>query len=457
MWKNILCIYPYQKKRGIVYDDLHPPLGIEHIAASIKHMASEISIIDMRYEKKSIYEFLHGVDVVGVSIMWPHQKEIALELINQIPAGILVIAGGIDVTQNVEEYFRLSPRLDIVVRGEGELTVQDIFSGKPLGEIKGISYRNGGTIVHNNARPVADVSDIYPDRALRRYRYEYKMPLALNIGLDCIMSSRGCFYNCEFCTFNLDSSGRRRPWAGRTAKSIVDEIETIRSDVILFSDDNFGQDVDRVAEICNLIMTRKIKKVFGCEMRIEIARRPDVLKKMHKAGFRIIAFGIESSQDKTLRRMRKGFNVQQIKNSFEVLRQFNIFYLGYFIIGYFDETLKEILGISKFAQDLGLDFLGPTCLRALKYSMIRDIAEKTPEYYISKEETILSNRYTKDKLESIKQIVLRKFYSPSQIFKIIKKFLWSGMPKFLSLKIIAALFLWHFAGKKLNKPVGNLI
>lgn len=235
IWKNFLCIYPYKRKKGITYDDLHPPLGIECIASSVKEMVEKITVVDMRYEKKPIQGFISGVDVVGISILLHHQKEIAIEIIEQLPLGITVIVGGIHVTQNAEEYFDQSPRIDIIVRGEGEEIVRDIFSGKSLSEVKGISYRKNGKIIHNEARHVSGISDIYPDRKLRRYQYHYQMPLGLTIGIDCIMDSRGCSFNCEFCTFNLDSPGKRKPWSGRSAKSIVEEIETTSADIILLS------------------------------------------------------------------------------------------------------------------------------------------------------------------------------------------------------------------------------
>lgn len=456
MWKKFLCVFPYEKKKEITYDDFHPPLGLEVIAAASRDLAEEVLIVDMRYERIPIQSFFRGVDIAGLSVHWPHQMAPALDIVRQMPPGILVILGGTHATQNVEEYFRSSSRLDIIVRNDGEETIHEILSRKPLSEIKGISYRAKGKVVHNEARPLSPLGDIWPDRKLRRYHYQYQLPLGLHIGLDCVMSSRGCSYNCEFCTFKEDSLGRRRPWSGRPAESVVAEIEQIKSDIVLFCDDNFGQDVDRVEKICDLIIERKIKKFIGCETRIEIAKRPDLLRKMKRAGFWGLSFGLESCQDKTLRRMKKGFTIQDVRKAFKMLRQFNFFYLGYFIIGYLGETKTEILEISRFAKALDLDFIGATCLKAFKHSRIREVVEKTPGYHIGAEEAVYSDICSAEEFERLRTQILKKFFSPVHVVRVVRKFFFSGVPKGPFLKFMTALVLSEFAGRGLKLSVGRL-
>lgn len=456
MWKKFLCVFPDEKKRRITYDDFHPPLGLEVIASASRDLAEEVLIVDMRYERRPIQSFFGGVDIAGLSIHWPHQKKAALDVIRLMPPGIPVILGGLHASQNADDYFRSSSRIDIIVRGDGEETIREILSRRPLSEIKGISFRGEGRVVHNEARPLSPLGDICPDRKLRRYGYQYKLPFGLNIGMDSIMSSRGCSYNCEFCTFKADSEGRRRLWSGRSAESIVDEIEQVHSDIVIFCDDNFGQDVDRIEKICHLIMKRKIRKFFGCEMRIEIARRPDILRKMNQAGFWGLSFGLESCQDKTLRRMKKGFTVRDAREAFKVFRNFDFFYLGYFIIGYMGETKNEMLEISGFAKDLGLSFIGATCLKAFKHSRIREVIEKTPGYHIGPEEIVYSDAFSAEESERIRESILKEFYSPLQFLKIVRKFFFSGVPKRPFLKFMTALALSEFAGRGLKLPVGRL-
>ncbi len=397
----------------------------------------------MRYEKETISEFLQDADVIGISINWPHQRKIAISLLDQIPQAVTVILGGIHVTENVQKYLETNPRIDIIVRGDGEEIIGDIFSGKPLSEIDGISYHRSGKVIHNPSGALSQVLELYPDRSLRRYSYQHRTPLGLSFGIDTVMSSRGCPFKCEFCTHRLNPLGELREWSGRSAASVVEEIKIIPADIIIFSDDSFDVDIKRIEKICDLLIAQQVKKIFMVELRIDVAHHPEILEKMWKAGFRVLSYGIESAQDKTLQRIGKGFNIQGVKEAFKVLRNFNFIHVGYFIIGYIGEEEEDMLAISSFAKSLGLDFLSHSRLRALKYSPLRKIVENTPGYYIGGRGRVFSDQYPPSRLWSITKRIVKDFYSPAQFISIIKKFIRSNI---LINPIIIKVFIVFFIG-----------
>lgn len=331
------------------------------------------------------------------------------------------------VTENVQEYLETIPRIDIIVRGDGEEIARDIFSRKPLSEIDGISYRRSGKVFHNPSRTLPQVLELYPDRSLRRYSYRHRTPLGLSLGVDTVMSSRGCPFKCEFCDHKLNPLGELRGWSGRSAESVLKEIRSIPADIIVFCDLNFTVDMERVEKICDLLIAQQVKKIFMVELRIEVAHHPEILKKMWKASFRVLSYGIESAQDKTLQRMGKGFTIQEVKEAFKVLRNFNMIHVGYFIIGYVGEDEKDMLAISSFAHTLELDFVIRSRLRALKYSPLREIVENTPGYYIGERRIVFSDRYPPSRFSSISARVAKDFYSPVQLIKIIKKLIRSNI------------------------------
>jgi len=74
-----------------------------------------------------------------------------------MPDNIPLVIGGYKATEKVEELFKICPTIDIIVRGEGEETIREILGGTALKDILGISYREGGQIIHNSNRPLPDI------------------------------------------------------------------------------------------------------------------------------------------------------------------------------------------------------------------------------------------------------------------------------------------------------------
>ena len=426
-WSNALFIYPYKKPKKFNYYDLYPPLGLEYIATAVKELVEKIAIIDMRYETEPISKFLHNADVIGININWPQQREIALSLLDKIPKETTVILGGIHATEIVGDLLETNPRIDIIVRGDGEEIAIDIFSGKPLSKIDGISYYQSGKIVHNPPKKLPKKIEIYPDRSLRRYKYQHRTPFGFSFGLDTIMSSRGCPFRCEFCTHRLNSLGETRGWSYKSAELVVEEIKSISAKIVIFSDDAFTINKQRVERICDLLISHKIKKLFAVEARIDIANYPEILKKMWKAGFRIIAYGIESAKDRTLQRIGKGFTIQETKEAFKILKKYKMISMGYFIVGYIGEDEKDMLEFSSFAHSLGLDFIILSPLRALKYSPLRKIVESTPGYHIDEKGVVFSDQYSISRIISIIRRIINEFYTPAQYLRLIKNIISSNL------------------------------
>lgn len=131
----------------------------------------------------------------------------------------------------------------------------------------------------------------------------------------------------------MNPYGAKREWSARTPESIVEELKTVSASLVGFTDDNFTHDIGRVEKLCELIIKEGIRKRFTVNTRLDIARQPDIFPKMWRAGFRVFLLGLESTSDKSLKLLNKGFTTAQVRKAFEVLRRFPILYHGYFIIG----------------------------------------------------------------------------------------------------------------------------
>ena len=423
IFKNILCIYPYRQEFKTV--GFLPPIGLEYIASAIKDMVDTIKIIDLRYEDKPLSSFIDkDTDLALISYNWNIEGEFVKDTINSIPEDITVIIGGRFATENVNELFETIPRINGIARGDGEEIVKEIVQKGLSPDIDGLSFRLNGRIVHNRNRNLEPArSDFFPDRSLRRYKYMAKVDkFVSDIQIDLMLGSRGCPYNCKFCDFKFNPLGEKRKWSIRTPESVVSELKTIEADVVGFADDIFTADMDWVGTLCDMIIKAGIKKKYAINARLEIAKRPDVLEKMYKAGFMAFLMGIESAHDKTLASMNKGFDTAKIREYFKVLRQFNFIYHCYFIVGNIGETKAEMFDILSFAHELGGDTLSLTVLRVTKYSPLKEMLKDYNNYHIDKESgKVFSDMLSLEELRQIRKDIIASFYTVPQILLVLKK------------------------------------
>ena len=410
---------------------LFPPIGLEYVATSAKGLTDRITLLDLRYEPalsriENLLEFIKNerVDLISVSISWERQFEEICRMLNKLPEAIPLVVGGYTATEKVEELFKICPTIDIIVRGEGEETIQEILKGVPLQNILGLSFRQSNSIIHNPNRPLPHIDKLaVPDRSLRRHDYKLLVN-GINIAgltFDSVLSARGCPFNCKFCTFNLNPLGQKRDYSARNVESVVNEIKNLSAKVILFSDDNLFVDPKRGEQICDELMRQGIKKRYLAQARIDIAKYPTLLEKMAKVGFKALLVGIESPHDWILTQLDKGFNQKTIREAFKVLTRYPILYNGYFIYGNIGETEEEMLYIAQFAKEIGVDSIACNKLRIEKFSPLKELALKTPGYHVTQKGELYSDTYSHAALKKIGRRIKFSFYTPARYMKLLWK------------------------------------
>ena len=429
-YKHVLALNPYYG-HGTATMGVFPPTGLEYIIASMEGLVDKVTFMDLRFEKeyqdpKALSDFIRSeIDLLCISIRWDTKYKSICEFVSQLPAEVTTIAGGYKATLEVEDLFNRCPNIDMIVRGEGEDIIKQIVTGVPYKDIKGLSYRNGGKIVHNENNPLPDLDQIaFPDRSLRKndyYLVEHGIRLS-RCSFDTILTTRGCPFKCKFCTFSLNPLGQKREYTERPIESVIEELKTIKADIVLFSDDNFFTNLKRSEKICDLIIENNIKKTFVVQARVDIAKHPKILEKAQKAGFRLFLIGIESPHDRILKQLQKGITQQQIRDAFEVLTQFDFFLHGYFIYGNIGETEEEMLYIPKFAKEIKVDSITFQKLRVEKYSPLKEIVDSTPGYYYHNiGGHVYSEQYGREELKKIRNRIRSQFYDLSQILHIARK------------------------------------
>ena len=339
---------------------VHPPMGLLYIASVLLEQGFSVDIYDanfLRSTPEDTAKAAEKYDIVGISIM-SQGHSFAEKFVSLLPPNILKVCGGPHPSGFAEEL--LDAGFNVVVRGEGEWTMGEICQGRSFPEIKGISYRNNGHILHNPSRPPFDPNKLpLPARHLI-YKNGTELPYAsagtVRFPWAPLLTSRGCPYTCYYCSKKV--FGKR--FTPRSPENVVMEIEElvnkykVRELDIL--DDIFNFDPDRAVRICQLIA----ENGWDISLRFPNGLKPDRMTKdlaywLKRAGCTYAAFGIESGNDEILKSIPKRTNKEAMRQGILLTKEAGIEVAGLFILGLLDDTEATMQDSIDFAKELGLD------------------------------------------------------------------------------------------------------
>jgi radical SAM superfamily enzyme YgiQ (UPF0313 family) len=232
---------------------------------------------------------------------------------------------------------------DFVVMGEGEETLADLIRRIEAGDtryadIPGLAYRDAsGSIVTTAPRPLIDDLDSlpFPDRESLYRPDSYRSD---DMGM--IMTSRGCPFNCTFCSSLWGQRIRHR-----SIPNILSEIrylhERFGTRNIYFKDDTFTADRKWVNAFCEAISRTDPSISWECLTRIELVNR-DLIESMRAAGMFNLKIGIETGSERLLRATNKKLSLDQIRRGAAVLNELGQSWSAFFMLGYPDESEEEI-------------------------------------------------------------------------------------------------------------------
>lgn len=172
-----------------------------------------------------------------------------------------------------------------------------------------------------------------------------------------LLTSRGCPYNCKFCSSNIrNSQGKffRAMSAERVFRELSYMINKLGINAVSFEDDIFTMNRKRVVDLCNKIIQNKLKFSWVISTRADCLDE-ELIKLMKKAGCDGMAIGVESGSNRILKSMSKGEKVEEIREKLLLLRKLGVAVTANVIIGYPGETevdLKKTLKLLKESRVL---------------------------------------------------------------------------------------------------------
>jgi len=245
-------------------------------------------------------------------------------------AGAFTVGGGHHLDALPEE--AVPDALDVVVHGEGEITVRELLhardSGCGLDTVRGITFLKDGALLHTQERPPLDDFEALPlpDFGLLRFA---------KISLFPISRIRGCGMNCEFCSVK----GRARCASPeRLMAQISYLVEAHRAREFFIVDDQFAQDRDETLRFCRMLRDYQkrmaLRLLFTVQIRLDCARDAELLSAMRQARIKGLAVGIESPIEEELLAMGKHLNVSEMAELARLYHDHGFLVHGMFIFGY---------------------------------------------------------------------------------------------------------------------------
>ena len=338
-----------------------PPLGILSIAAFLEKEGVDVEIVPADILKLGWRDIKQKInddrpDIVGVTSTTENrfQSFKLVKLAKEAHPKALTVMGGPHASMAAEDALAHIPALDLVVRGEGELTVLDLCRAlerrsdiNGITHIAGISYRVDGRVVSNPPRSSIPNLDSLPFPAFHlvpfeKYNFKIDVPGHGTLQAVNIMTSRGCPFNCNFCATPINWGRKVRV---RSPANVIQEIEfhvqNRGAQVVYFYDDTFNVSAKRVQEVCDLILEKKLPIFWQCEIRLDLMTKP-LLARMKEAGLFYVSFGVEAGSERVRNTIiDKKIKVEDFHNLIAWCKELDIIPNAFFIFSHPTETWEE--------------------------------------------------------------------------------------------------------------------
>src|SRR3989339_505682 len=321
--RRVILIHPYYN----YYESY--PLGLAYLSAVLKQQRKcDVQVIDCsapfnRLTDNDVYSMIKNFkpDIIGIYIN-VYQALNAYKLAALAKNfGVPIIAGGPHVCAVPEEV--LGKGFDIAVKGEAEETIIDILDWldglKRVDSIPGIFFKDGGKILATRERKGPSDLSLLPLPDHDQFPLSHYYSSAQQVKKEFyfkISSSRGCPFSCIFCALVGGHTFRAKK-SSLVVEEIRHYVDKYGIKYLTFIDPAFTVSRQRVHELFDLLIAEPKIKIKCCiDTRVDMVDR-NLLQKMAAAGCTGIIYGVESGSDETLKKIHKGFTLNQVNHALE--------------------------------------------------------------------------------------------------------------------------------------------
>ena len=430
------------------------PIGLGYIGSYLKKNIPDTKVIVIDSDVQgyhSVDKFVKRIkdekpDVLGITV-FSHMVLITKEVLKRIKAelgkDICLVVGGPHVNAVREKVFRDMPSADFGIISDGELgltaLVECLNNGslqEEMSRIPGLLYRhNGAACVNPNIfNPNIDGYDFIDYKNIVNVNDYLKggSPMGLfhlRAPVATIITTRGCPFPCRFCASALNTGKKVR---SRSSMHVVAEIKDLVVNYgareIHIMDDNFTFSKQHVRDICQGITNENLDISIAMPNGIRLDTvDEEMLFIMKKVGFYSLGFGIETASADTLKYISKGITRELIKEKVALAKKAGFQTVGFFILGFPNETVQDNYNTGRFPDEIGLDFASfgnftPLPGTSLYNELVKkkEIKDDFLPSFSSGEITYSPKGITPKELKQIQERVILFYYlNPRRLYKII--------------------------------------
>lgn len=365
---------------------VEPPFGICYLAAMARDTGYEAQIVDaeaLGFGWQETFREIMGrrPDLVGFTATTPAipSARLVAEAIKRENPTIPIVLGGVHATAIPEETLKETDAFDIIVVGEGEITLVELLEalrrGRDLSEVAGLVYRVRSSqthigqqddcqIVRTQPRGLVRDLDTLPEPAfdllpsLTAY-YRVTTQSVNRLPALSLITSRGCYAECTFCDTNVTG----RTMRAHSAAYVIRMMRRLRRRYgvrcVMFEDDNFLAFRKRLREMGELMQDEKLDMTWSCTSRVDIAHA-ETLQLAKRLGCWQVLYGVESGSQRILDFYRKRIKLEETAQAMELSKRAGLYTKGFVIIGNPCETIETLEETRRFLLRIALDDISIT-------------------------------------------------------------------------------------------------
>ncbi len=395
--KTILLLRPpYEFTSTNTTYSLHLPLGLLYIASPLIKSGYDVTLIDGLLPSENIDTWkdksdtlFFGVswtdielaiehldfDIVGISgqfsVQYPNVRQLT-KLVKSIKPNCKIVLGGADATVRHKEILEENREIDAIIRGEGEFSflefVNNFYHTKSLSHISGLSWRDGDKTVENSPpKPIVPIDSIplpaYEIIDMEKYleimrRFPTRTYFGERDGIT-IITSRGCPFQCVFCSVHLHM-GRR--WRGHSPEYVVRHIELLVKKYNIkyfhFEDDDLTSNPLRFEKILDKIIEIKMDIWWDTPNGVRAdSFSQTLMDKCNISGCKFLIFGVESGSQRVLDEViNKKLQLTDVEKACNYAKIAGVNSRAFFIMGLPGEKKRDILMTAFFMIKLVLKY-----------------------------------------------------------------------------------------------------